>query len=260
MRTPAIASLLALCAGCSLLFDSSAGSGADGIFPKGKGPVLRYDFEGSSDTPIVSTGSDNELELSLLGGATRTDGALQLPQPNNDFDLALSVQPAMSITTQCPMVKSLTVAAWVTPRGTSPLESTPARIVSIENLDASRTSMTLGQFDRQNNYNGFVFRLGSTQQIEAMPADFDPDVPLFLFFTIDLDGRYRFQVGDRDPEQDIVGDLTELWDWDADNLLSVGGSNNNRRPFQGKIHHVEIFCRVLDSEERELLKNHTDPR
>jgi hypothetical protein len=260
-----IAGLLSLVSGCSLLFDDEAASldaappGIDASLAELLDPIIRYDFEGMSDQPIVSSGSET-LELTLLDGATRSGGALRLVQDDNDFDHALSVGNADNVREACVAEKGLTMAAWVTTRGTSPLESTPARIVSIENLGISRTSMTLGQFDSLTQYNAFVARVGPTQQIESAPLDYEAGTPVWVFFTVDIDGRYRFQVGDRDPEQDTVGTISDLWDWEPGSLLSVGGSDNGRRPFEGEIHHVEVFCRDLDGNEREALKNATDPR
>lgn len=226
------------------------------LFPD-MGPIIRYDFEGTADQPIFSSGSDT-LEVTLRGGARRMEGALQLPQNDGDYDHALSVGAADAVTEACVNEKGLTMVAWVTPRGTVPLESTPARIVSIENLEAGRTSLTLGQFDSQTNHQGFVARIGPTRQIEATPYDYPENQALFLFFTINIDGEYVFQVGEQ-VEAGTASSLADLWDWDLGHRLSVGGSNDGKRPFQGQIHHVEIYCREMGSVQRLMLKNATDP-
>ena len=250
----AIASML-LSSSCTVLFgEGDGGEPFDGA----DRPLYRFDFE-TDDELQISSGTSS-LSVQLQGNASIRDGSLdlRLTRPG-EFGHLRSSTPADDSLEACQASDAMTIAAWITPTGGDALENIPSRIITVEDIIDDTTNFTLGQGGSgSKSYDVFTVRVGDRREgIETDVFTFDRNEPMFVFFTMDQGGNYRFHAGAFSE----AGLSTLHYDeWIPGSFLTIGAASGDERGWQGLIHHIEFYCRALDLEEEAALREATDPR
>ena len=215
------------------------------VFPaKADGLLALYNFsEGEGEMVIDRSSRAPRLDLKIINPAAVSweNGGLRLQGKT----IIRSQKPAQKISDAVGHSGSFSLEAWLTPANS--IQKGPARIVTISKHPTER-SLTLGQ---ENDRYDFRFRTSETSA-NGLPSTGSavktarPKLT-HVCYTRSPDGRARIYIDGKLSGEQRIGGVPS--NWDKSLQLAFGNEMTNDRPWQGTLHLVALFDRVLSEPE-----------
>ncbi len=251
-------------AACSLLF-SPAETQTTG---PGDRSDLQFSFERSDAEALLSSGR-LAAQLVLNDEARIRDGALDLlGVSSTGLASARSEFAVREFADACRSSGQFSISLWMTPGDLTARESTPARIVTLEEGDSTATNFTVGQGPHGGNgntqelFDRITLRATDASPIEAEELGLTLGEPFWVGYSASADAATLHTYSPSFSE--IVSfqgqEPPRIIEWEPTYQLLFGTTPGGSRQWRGLIHHVDLFCRALAVDELRAYAELSAPR
>ena len=227
-----------------LVFCIFCATGLTVVFSQSATPglIALYEFEQIDGSVIRDTsefGAPNNLIIKNTDTVRRSTGAMNLMGTTD----IRSATPPVGIMAALQKTNEISIEAWVTPANNT--QEGPARILTLSRNTVER-NFTLGQEGDR-----FDMRINTTRNdanglpsLEGRSGSVQPGKMAKILFTRNAQGTAQLMVnGKLEASKTISGDFSK---WDLDMHLGLGNEATGDRPWQGTLHRIAIYDRVIN--------------